>query len=146
MPSATTDVFAIEDIFALFDALPARYQSTATWLANPLIYNEIRQMGDAGSPAPFISELKEEALIKRPMAVSSYVDGTYGSGDNYVLAVGAFNTGFVIADRIGLQVEMIPHLFATGSNRPSGQRGIFAFFRMGSDSVSDGSFAILNVT
>ena len=130
---------------ALWDALPARYQSNATWLANGNIYNEIRGFGDAAAPAPFITELKSEALIKRPMATSSYMDSTYGSGDNYILIVGSFNS-FVIADRIGMQVELVPHLFGGGSNRPTGQRGFFAHYRMGSDSVSDGAFALLNVT
>lgn len=143
--SATTDVFAIADVNALWDALPARYQTNATWLANPIIYNEIRGFGAAGSPAPFITELKDELLIKRPMAVSSYVDATYGSGDNQILVVGDFQN-YVLADRIGMQVELVPHLFATANNRPSGQRGLFAFYRMGADSVLDGAFSVLNVT
>ena len=143
--SATTDVFALADVNALWDALPARYQSNATWLANGIIYNEIRGFGGAGSPAPFITELKEEALIKRPMAVSSYMDATFGSGENYLLIVGDFSA-YVLADRIGMQVELVPHLFATGNNRPSGQRGLFAFYRMGADSVNDDSLRLLNVT
>jgi hypothetical protein len=32
-----------------------------------------------------------------------------------------------------------------GGDRPSGQSGWFAYFRMGSDSVSDGSFRLLEV-
>jgi HK97 family phage major capsid protein len=145
--SATTDTFALADVNALWDALPARYQTNATWLANPIIYNEIRGFGAAGAPAPFITELKEEALIKRPMAVSSYMDSTYGSGENYILIVGDFANGYVVASRIGLQVELVPHLFAAANNRPSGQRGLFAWYRMGADSVAgDGDFALLNVT
>lgn len=143
--SATTDVFALADVNALYDALPARYQTNAQWLANPIIYNEIRGFGTAGAPAPYITELKDEALIKRPMAVSSYMDSTHGSGDNYILIVGDFSA-YVLADRIGMQVELVPHLFATGSNRPSGQRGLFAFYRMGADSVNDDALRILNVT
>jgi len=145
LPSATTDVFAIGDVNGLWDALPARHQEKATWLANPIIYNEIRGFGVAGAPAPFITELKEESLIKRPMAVSSYIDSSYGSGDNYVLVVGDFSN-YVIADRIGMTVELIPHLFSTSNNRPTGQRGFFAFFRGGADSVLDGAFSLLNVT
>ena len=143
--SATTDVFAIADVNALFDALPARYQANSTWLANPIIYNEIRGFGTAGAPAPFITELKEEALIKRPLAVSSYMDSTHGSGDNLILIVGDFDN-YVIAERIGMQVELVPMLFATGSNRPSGQRGLFAWYRVGADSVLDDALRILNIT
>jgi hypothetical protein len=33
---------------------------------------------------------------------------------------------FVVARRIGFVIESIPHLLATGNNRPSGQRGCSA--------------------
>ena len=38
---------------------------------------------------------------------------------------------FYIGGRVGMTVELIPHLFATGGNRPSGQRGVFAYWRTG---------------
>ena len=144
--SDATDTFALVDVNAVWDALPARYQSNATWLANPLIYNLIRQFGAAGSPAPYITSLEEERLIKRPMAVSSYMDGTITAlATNLVLVVGDFNH-YVLADRIGMVVETIPMLFDTANNRPSGQRGFYAHFRMGADALVDGAFAILDVT
>ena len=34
-----------------------------------------------------------------------------------------------------MSVELIPHLFATGNNRPSGSRGLFAFWRNGAGVV-----------
>jgi predicted phage gp36 major capsid-like protein len=36
------------------------------------------------------------------------------------------------------------HLFS--NNRPSGQRGWFARYRTGADSVNDGAFRILDIT
>jgi HK97 family phage major capsid protein len=60
--------------------------------------------------------------------------GIYGDFSNYV-----------IADRIGMTVEFIPHL--VGANRrPTGQRGWYAYYRVGADSVNDGAFRMLNVT
>jgi hypothetical protein len=35
---------------------------------------------------------------------------------------------FIIVDRIGMDVELIPHLFGA-SGRPLGQRGIYAIWR-----------------
>ena len=73
-------------------------------------------------------------------------DGVINNGaTKLMLIVGDFDN-YVIADRVGMSVELIPHLFATGNNRPSGQRGLFAFYRVGADSVNDGGFAILDVT
>ncbi len=85
------------------------------------------------------------SLLGRPVVESSSMDGTYGSGDNYNLVVGDFSN-YVIYERIGMTVEYVPHLFATGNNRPSGQRGIYAYWRVGADSVNDNAFRILNVT
>jgi predicted phage gp36 major capsid-like protein len=52
----------------------------------------------------------------------------------------------VIARRIGFTIEMIPHLFATGNNLPSGQRGLFGYARNGSAVVDETAGALLNLT
>ena len=146
--SITTDVFAIDDVYALFDSLPARYRSRATWVANPLIYSLVRQFDTTGGHALWaqLGAATPERLLGRPAVDSSYMDGVIDAlATNRVLLFGDMSN-YVIADRIGLTVEFIPHLFATGANRPSGQRGVFAFFRSGADSVNDGGLAILDVT
>ena len=40
-------------------------------------------------------------------------------------------------------VELVPHLFHTDNNRPSGQRGWFAHARIGGNSVNDLGFRLL---
>jgi HK97 family phage major capsid protein len=72
------------------------------------------------------------------------MDGTYGSGENYAL-IGGDWYNYVIADRIGTTVEFIPHLFGA-NQRPTGQRGWWAYVRHGADSVNDGAFRMLNIT
>jgi HK97 family phage major capsid protein len=54
-------------------------------------------------------------------------------------------SNYVIADRIGVTVDFIPHLFHTTSNRPSGQSGWYASYRVGADSVNDGGMRLLSV-
>ena len=74
------------------------------------------------------------------------MDGVINAGaTNNVLIFGDFSN-YVIADRVGMTVETIPHLFATANNRPTGQRGFYAFYRLGADSVNDGAFSMLDVT
>lgn len=68
-----------------------------------------------------------------------------GSGENYLLLY-ADSDAFVIADRVGMAVEPIQHLFATANNRPTGQRGFYAYARSGSNIVNAGAIALLNVT
>jgi predicted phage gp36 major capsid-like protein len=40
---------------------------------------------------------------------------------------------FYIYDRVGLNTEFIPHLLSTASGRPTGQRGIYGWWRTGAD-------------
>ena len=48
----------------------------------------------------------------------------------------------VIVERIGLPIELIPHLF--GSNhRPTGERGLYAYSRNGSKVVDANAFRVL---
>ena len=42
---------------------------------------------------------------------------------------GDLKTGYTIGDRLGLQLEIVPHLFGSGNRFPTGQRGAFAIWR-----------------
>jgi predicted phage gp36 major capsid-like protein len=46
------------------------------------------------------------------------------------------------ADWVGMESD----LFATGNNRPSGQRGLYCYWRVGAGCVDTGAFGTLNVT
>ena len=66
------------------------------------------------------------------------------TSSSFVAVFGDFSN-YVIADRIGLTVELIPHLFHTANNRPSGSRGWYAYYRVGADSVNDSAFRHLDM-
>lgn len=145
--TGTNDTISLDDAYAVLGALPARYRSGASWLANNLYYNELRQL-DGASNQGIWSELSSDRparLLGKAAFESESMDGTVtGSGENYMAIVGDFSN-YVIADRIGTTVEFIPHLFGA-NQRPTGQRGWFASVRHGADSVNDGAFRMLNVT
>ncbi len=146
--SATTDVFAIADLYTIYGQLPAKYRQNASWLANNLTYSLIRQFDTGGGAGlwTFLGPGRPSELLGRGVFESEAMDGVIsGGGTNLMLLFGDFSN-YVIADRIGMTVELIPHLFATGSNRPSGSRGIYAYYRVGADSVNDTAFEILDVT
>jgi HK97 family phage major capsid protein len=74
------------------------------------------------------------------------MDGVINAiAENYVLVVGDFSN-YVIADRIGMTVEFIPNLFDPTTARPTGQKGWFAYYRVGANVVNVGGFRLLNVT
>ena len=45
---ATAETFALADVYSVQGALPARHRANASWLANNLIYNRIRQFDSSG--------------------------------------------------------------------------------------------------
>ncbi|MDO3403428.1 phage major capsid protein [Mycolicibacterium neoaurum] len=85
-------------------------------------------------------------LLGRTAYENSNQDGTYdaaATANNYLLLYGDFNN-FVIADRVGSTLELVPHL--VGANRrPTGQRGALLWFRTGSNVVVPQAFRLLNV-
>jgi HK97 family phage major capsid protein len=147
LTSASADTFALADVYAQHGALPSRYRRAAQWLANVLIYNRIRQFDTAGGAALWarLGEGLPEGLLGRGVLEAEDMDGTItATAENYVSVFGDFSN-YVIADRIGMTVEFIPHLFGA-NRRPTGQRGWYAYYRVGADSVNDAAFRMLNVT
>lgn len=146
--SATTDTFAVADVYATLEKCPPRHRSSGSWVANLGILNRIRQFGTANNYSGFTVDLTAAGvpqLLGRPVYESSDMDGTItASADNYVLVYGDFSR-YVIVDRVGMSVELVPHLFGT-NRRPTGQRGLYAYWRTGAGVIDPGAFAVLNVT
>ncbi|NYV72981.1 phage major capsid protein [Streptomyces sp. UH6] len=148
IPPKTAETFAAADVYALDGALPARYRGNASWLANRAIYNSIRQFDSSGGANMWerIGADVPPQLLGRPALESEDMDAAYNPAvteANNLMVYGDFSN-YVIADRVGMTVEFIPHL--VGANRrPTGQRGWYAYYRVGADSVNDGAFRMLNV-
>lgn len=145
--STTTDTFASGDVYKTDTALPGRYRPNASWLANRGIYNAIRQFDSSGGTNLWerIGADVPPMLLGRKALEAEDMDGVVNATqENYVAVYGDFDN-YVIADRIGMSIEFLPHL--VGANRrPTGQRGWYAWYRVGADSVNDGAFRMLNVT
>lgn len=147
--AAADDTFAVGDVYALHSALPAKHRSRASWLAHNNTYNLIRRFDTQGGANLWttLGNGRPADLLGRPVYESEAMDSaltTTGAVSNFLTVFGNFDN-YVIADRIGMTVEFIPHLFHTSNNRPSGQRGWFAYYRTGADSVNDGAFRMLDV-
>ncbi|MFF5795797.1 phage major capsid protein [Streptomyces albogriseolus] len=144
----TAETFAAADIYKLDGALPARYRTGASWLANRSIYNLVRQFDTNGGAQMWerIGADVPPQLLGRPALEAEDMDASFdpaAAGDNHLVVYGDFSN-YVIADRVGMTVEFIPHL--VGANRrPTGQRGWYAYYRVGADSVNDAAFRMLNV-
>lgn len=145
----TDDTFALSDVYDLDEELPSRFAQNASWVANKKIYQAIREAGGANLDDFWVNlrDGRPSQLLGHPTYESSAMDGvitTSGAVDNFVLVLGDFQNYWIV-DRVGFSIELIPHLFHTSNNRPSGQRGVFAFWRTGADSVNDRAFRLLNI-
>ncbi|MGW4883368.1 phage major capsid protein [Streptomyces murinus] len=144
----TAETFTSADIFALDSSLPARHRRNASWLANRHIYNMTRQFDTAGGSDLWVQlgeDVPPNLVGRRALEAEDMAAGfnPAAAGDNRILVFGDFQH-YVIADRIGMSIEFIPHLMGA-NQRPKGERGWYAWYRVGADSVLDGAFRVLNV-
>lgn len=146
--SATADTLAVGDLYTVQGGLPARFRSNAAWLATNAFYNRARQFDTAGGSSLWaqLADDRPALLLGRPAYESEDMDGVINATqENYMAVFGDFES-YVIADRIGMTVEFIPHLFGTANGRPTGQRGWYAYYRTGATVVNTAAFKLLNVT
>lgn len=140
--TTTASTFGSADVYALQEALPVRHRQRAGWGANNTIINDIRQFGTAVNHV-FTTDLTGgiSKLMERPLYEFSAMDSTVTTNAE-ILVFGDFSK-FLIVDRIGMNIEYIPHLFHTDNNRPSGQRGWYAWWRNGSNVLDANAFRVL---
>jgi len=131
-----------EDVYDLESDLAPRFRARASFLANKKIFNTIRQFADAdghdlwerigaGMPAQLLGYNAYEA---------SDMDDDSEDGNKFLL-FGDFGQ-FLIVDRVGMSVELVPHLFG-GDQRPTGQRGLYAIWRNDSKILVPNAFRVL---
>jgi HK97 family phage major capsid protein len=133
-------------IYDLWAALPQRFKRApnCAWMSSTDVQNSIRQLGTVDPN--FSVNITEEAiprLFGRQYPMNDYMeDLPSGTGNEALLVVGDFR-GYVVAQRAGMMVEFIPMLFDTTNNRPTGQRGWFAWARVGADVTTVNGFRLL---
>jgi HK97 family phage major capsid protein len=140
------------DPYAVWKALPQKYRRNASWLMSVGVNNAIRQIGAANVFHGYTVNLPEgwaDQLFNRPVYESAYMPDstTWTTTAEGQAIVGDFNN-FVIARNGGMSVELVPQLFqqvtaGTGPAVPTGQRGWFAYARIGSDSSNTAGFRLL---
>ena len=119
--SAGAGADAVADVYATINKVPPRHRGQASWIAAYSTINLTRQFGTAVNHA-FLTDLTAGSpplLLGCPLYEASALDGTINVGaDNYMLIAGNFDRYHII-ERIRMTVDLVPHLFATGNNRPA---------------------------
>ncbi len=144
--------FSPTDPYTVWKALPQKFRRRASWLMSVGVNNGLRQLGTANVFHAYTDNLPAEwadQFFGKTAYESPYMpDVTTSTSATDGLAVVGDFANFVIARRGGMSVELVPQLFnqataGTGVGMPTGQRGWFAWARIGSNSVNDLGFRLL---
>jgi len=155
--AAATNAIVIADIYGWQAALGPRFRPRSAFVMNLGIANRIRQFDTSGGAGIWIDTLKsgvasqdvpgpgqfQANLLGRPAYESSAMSQTMTTGQ-LIGVYGDFNY-YVIVERIGMNVETIPHLFDVTNNMPTGQRGLYAYWRNGAKVVDANAFRTLKL-
>lgn len=149
----TAETFAAADVYAVEAALPPKYRRTAgqaSWMAALGTAQTIRQFDSGGGAdlwerigAGLPPELLGYAFFENSAMDAAGDIDTGETADNFILVFGDWRN-YLIVDRAGMNMELVPHLFGT-NRRPTGQRGFLAWGRTGAGSLNDNAFRVLNV-
>ena len=144
--TAGTATLAIGDLYNLENQMPPRFRQQSAYLASRTTYNRFRQLFQALASAAFDSWVRPSAgqpatFNGYPAYEQSIMDGTITSNSN-VLLQGDFKK-YLIVDRVGMGIELIPHLFGPTNRFPTGQRGILAIWFNNAVNLVQNAFRLL---
>ena len=128
------------DTLALFNALPSRYEDSATFVSNKVTLVSIEQQTFGTAGGRIVDLMKDDMILKTPYVKASSLPSATTSG-NIMAVLGDFSQ-YIIYDRLGVNVEIIQNV-VDGSGLPTGQRGLIAYKRVGAKPSDLDAFRLL---
>lgn len=145
--TASVATFAAADLYSLESALDPRWRlaGKASFLANKALYQKVRQFDTAGGSQLWVrvGAGQPGELLGYPAYEVSDMSSTVSTTGQKIALLGDFSN-FLIVDRIGMNVELVPQVF-NSSGLPTGQRGIYAIWMNNSKILVDAAFKLLVV-
>src|ERR1700752_3711766 len=146
--TGATATFASTDLDLVEEALGQRFQMRAQWVGQRATYNLTRHFATNNGPDLWVRIAEGlthggntgRTLLGYAANEASAMDTGTASGKN-LLVLGDFGY-FAIVDRIGMNIELVQHLFGT-NGRPTGQRGFYAVWRNTCKVLSSSAFRVL---
>jgi HK97 family phage major capsid protein len=143
----TSGTIGSPDPYKVWKALGQRFRRKASWLMSVDANNALRQLGTANVFHAYTESLPAEwadEFFGKQAYESPYMPDTTSStsATDGIAVVGDFKN-YVVARRAGMSVELVQHLIGLTNNRPTGQRGWFAYARIGGGSANDLGFRLL---
>jgi HK97 family phage major capsid protein len=157
--ASNTNSLVVADIYGVHNALGPRFRRAASWTFNNAVTDRIRQLDTAGGANLWVPNLQLRSaaipesftdgrmgadLLGKPVYEATAQSGTFTTGQ-LIGVIGDYSY-YKIVDRIGMTVETIPHIFgAAQGNLPTGQRGLYAYWRVGAKVLHANAFRTLKL-
>jgi HK97 family phage major capsid protein len=141
----TVATYAVGDPWLLKAQIPARFIASTTFAANPSTWDTTYRFVGGNSTEPLQMPTRDGAFLGQPKVEWSTMVSTTTTTGSKIIIGGDFKAGYTIVDRIGMTAELIPHLFGATNRFPTGQRGIYAYWRTGANVVVANAFRYLEV-
>lgn len=151
-----TAAFAVADLYKLEESLAPRFRPRAAIVANRFVLNKVRQFDTAGGSGVWglgpvngqlgysLPNVKDGNLQAQILGYPTYEDTAMVAAlttASKIAVMGDFRH-FLIVDRVGMDIEIVPHLFGA-NQRPTGQRGLYAYWRNSSVVLAAAAFKVL---
>jgi HK97 family phage major capsid protein/HK97 family phage prohead protease len=147
--TAGTAALAVSDLYTMENVMPPRFRQQSAYLGSRTVYNKFRQLFQALASAAFDSWVRPSqgqpaTFNGYPAYEVSTMSGTITSGQ-LILVQGDYRQ-YLIVDRVGMGIELIPHLFGAANRYPIGERGILAIWFNNAQVLVPNAFRLLEVT
>ena len=153
--TAGTAALALTDLDLLVNDLPPRFDANAQWIGSRSVYSKIRELANANGNnnywIPLAQGIRQRpsgntgySMLDYPINVASDMSKLPTTAGEKILVLGDFGKGFVIVDRVGMNVELIP-LVMGANQRPTGARALYVYFRNMSSLQAPNAFRLLEV-
>lgn len=153
--TAGTAALALADLDTVVNDLPPRFDANAQWLGSRSVYSKIRELANANGNnnywIPLAQGIRQRpdgntgySMLDYPVNVASDMSKLPTTTGEKILVLGDFSKGFVIVDRVGMNVELIP-LVMGANQRPKGARALYVYFRNMTSLQAANAFRLLKV-
>lgn len=152
---AFTGTQAVTDLYNLDAALDSRWEANASLLAHKSFYTVLRNVDTAGGANMWarLGDGTPNKLLDYPVYRSTALPsvssaqgqgaGAANAASSTLAILGDFKQ-FLIVDRLGMTVEMVPTVL-NGSGMPTGQRGVYAVWMNNSKILVPDAFRRLSL-
>jgi HK97 family phage major capsid protein len=148
--NGSAGAFALADLFALEAALPGRFRPRAQLFANRVHLRNIQKFNTGGGADVWVQDQVQRLgnfggnVLGYPANEASGMVSTVTTGSKIVVLGDPAN--YIIVDAIGLDLELIPHIYDSATFFPKGQRGVYIMYRNSAAVVNTNAFRTLITT